>query len=382
MIRAIHLENFKCFAEQHLGLRRLTVLSGVNGTGKTSAIQALLLLRQSFRQELLTEEGLALNGEFVHIGSGRDALYEDAPEETIRFEIELSDGSRGRWQFGYDAEAEVLAVTSENHVGTPTGDPSDIYRSTLFAGTLVYLGAARIGPQAAFAMEEHAVRRLRSLGALGENTPHFLSLFGGEAVRAEALAHPQAHSRDLLSQVEAWLGEISPGARLSVVPFRDLDVVQLQYSFVAGSDVSNPYRPANVGFGLTYTLPIIVAALALPEGSLLIVENPEAHLHPRGQTRMAELLARAAIAGVQVILETHSDHILNGVRLAVYRQLLDPQAVQLHFFERRVEESRAYCSVTSPEMDADARIEPWPEGFFDEWDRALEALLMPRRDES
>ncbi len=375
MISEIHLKNFKCFADQRLHLRRLTVLSGVNGTGKTSAIHALLLLRQSFQQDLLPGEGLALNGELAHLGAGRDALYEDAPEENIGLGLTFRSGSQASWRFDYDAEADVLAVASAS-------DSPNIYDSALFKGSFVYLGAARIGPQAAFAMEEHAVRKLRNLGAVGENTPHFLSLYGGDPVRHEALTHPRAEARDLLSQVEAWLGEISPGARLSVVPFRDLDVVQLRYSFVTGSDVSNPYRPANVGFGLTYTLPIVVAALASPPGSLLIVENPEAHLHPRGQTRIAELLARAAIAGVQVILETHSDHILNSIRLAVYRRLLDPQAVQLHFFERRVSESRASSIVTSPEMDADARIEPWPEGFFDEWDRALETLLMPRSEES
>jgi predicted ATPase len=374
MIAAITFENFKCFAKQRLPLRRLTVLSGVNGTGKTSAIQALLLLRQSFQQDLLPGHGLALNGDLVHLGAGRDALFEDAPAETIGLGIETDDGRRASWRFAYEPDAEVLAlVPAERH-------PS-IYESSLFGGTVVYLGAARIGPQAAFSMEERAVRELRNLGAFGENTPYFLYLHGNDPVRSGVLEHTEAPSSDLLSQTEAWIGEISPGARLSVKPFRDLDVVQLRYSFVAGTDVSNPYRPGNVGFGLTYTLPIIVAALAAPAESLLIVENPEAHLHPRGQIRIAELLARASLAGIQVLVETHSDHILNGIRLAVYKGLLDPASVQLHFFERQVEETRSYCTLTSPVMDAEARIEPWPDGFFDQWDRALEELLTPRSEE-
>ncbi len=119
-------------------------------------------------------------------------------------------------------------------------------------------------------------------------------------------------------------------------------------------------------------------------GALLLIENPEAHLHPKGQGMMGDLLAQVAQTGVQVIIETHSDHVLNGIRLAVHGggepSRLDAEKVRLHFFERRETDNGAEHVVESPRMDRDGRIDRWPEGFFDEWDKSLEALLEPRSE--
>ena len=93
------------------------------------------------------------------------------------------------------------------------------------------------------------------------------------------------------------------------------------------------HSPVHTGFGLTQVLPIVVAALSADEGDILLVENPEVHLHPAGQALMGQFLAKVALAGVQVIVETHSDHILNGVRVAVAsKQLLGANDVAIHFF--------------------------------------------------
>jgi len=108
---------------------------------------------------------------------------------------------------------------------------------------------------------------------------------------------------------------------------------------------------------------------------LLLIENPEAHLHPRGQARIGELLALAASCGIQVVIETHSDHVLNGIRLLVHGGKLPPNELQLHFFQRRQQDGQSL--VTSPHIDKNGRIDQWPDGFFDEWDKSLEALLMP-----
>ena len=121
---------------------------------------------------------------------------------------------------------------------------------------------------------------------------------------------------------------------------------------------------------------MIVALLASTPGTLVFLENPEAHLHPRGQSRLGELIARAADAGIQVIMETHSDHILNGVRIAVRNGYVEPDAVALHYFERSTTKQKQTTSiVVSPELDKYGKLSFRPEGFFDEFDRSLDELL-------
>ena len=130
-----------------------------------------------------------------------------------------------------------------------------------------------------------------------------------------------------------------------------------------------------MGFGLSYVLPVLVVLLAAKKGALCLLENPEAHLHPRAQTKMAELAVRASLAGVQVIAETHSDHFLDGVRVAVHRGLIKPEMVAIHYFER--EDSKV--TVQSPRINLDGRLSSWPEGFFDQYEQNLAALILPKK---
>lgn len=89
MIRQLRLMNFKAFENQLFEFRPLTLLSGLNSTGKSSVIQSLLLLRQSYQQELLKELGLALNGDLVRIGNAQDAFYEAAKEDYGQIELKV-----------------------------------------------------------------------------------------------------------------------------------------------------------------------------------------------------------------------------------------------------------------------------------------------------
>ncbi len=128
-----------------------------------------------------------------------------------------------------------------------------------------------------------------------------------------------------------------------------------------------------MGFGITYTLPIVISLLSAKPGHLVLLENPEAHLHPRAQSKIGELIARTAASGVQVIFETHSDHVLNGVRMAVKDKRLGADDASILFFDRVAGSLRA--RVTPLQMDADGRIDQWPVGFFDEFEKSIERLI-------
>jgi len=363
MIKSLHLYNFKCFENQSIEFSNLTLLSGLNGMGKSSVLQALLLLRQSYQRQLLQNTGLALNGDLVEIGTAEEALYKGAEKQEIAFAIALENDTEGKWHFEYDREEDVLGYAS-----MPVA-PSEIFQSSLFTDSFHYLQAERIGPRVIFKKSDFGVKEHKQIGHHGEYTAHFLERLGENDICNSQLAFPGVESQTLHLQVEAWLNQISPGIRLHLTDNLRMDLINLQYSFPKQRKAQ--YRATNVGFGITYVLPVIVALLSSSHGALVLLENPEAHLHPQGQTKMGELIARAASCGIQVVVETHSDHVLNGIRLAVRNGLLKPEQTHFHYFD----DANDMVKVVTPEIDEEGHLEDWPEGFFDEWNKSLFELL-------
>ncbi len=370
MISHLKLNNFKCFESQELPLQNLTLLAGMNGMGKSSVIQSLLLLRQSHDQSLLAEAGVTLNGALVRIGTAQDALFAGAAEEEIGIALDFADGGKAAWRFDAGASNDMLDL-----IEAEAGD--QVFEQALFTSDFQYVQAERLGPRTTFGVSDDQVRRRHQLGAKGEFTAHFLEVHGREPIGVPALAHPEASSEALADQVEAWTATISPGTRIHTQAIDQIDLVHLRYSFVTDRAVSNEFRATNVGFGLTYTLPILVAVLAAKPGSLILIENPEAHLHPQGQMGLGMLFARAAAGGVQILVETHSDHLLNGMRLAVHEGSAAPDKIKLYFFERTAVDDVAQAAVTAIAIDENGRLDRWPDGFFDQWDKAASALLFP-----
>ncbi len=367
MISAIRLRNFKCFHALELACSALTLLCGLNGAGKSSVIQALLLLRQSFESGDLHGGRLHLNGPWVDLGIGSDVFSEDAARsDSLSIGFTTSAGEEFESEFEYVKEGNVLKgrpvprVTDEMHVIPPLG------------GDFAYLEAERVGPRKLYPRSVSAAER-RTLGRRGDLTWNLLA--GGSHTLAKTdPRRASADRRPLRDVVDHWLQAISPGARVDFDVVQDADAIVGHFAFDRVEDVpTRSYRTTHVGFGLSYALPVIVALLA-PPAALVLIENPEAHLHPCGQTRLAELAVRAALAGVQVIVETHSDHFMDGVRIAVARGLIARDQTTFHYFER----SGSEASVTTPEIDSDGRLSEWPSGFFDQHEENLARLLTAK----
>ena len=98
--------------------------------------------------------------------------------------------------------------------------------------------------------------------------------------------------------------------------------------------LSDPFLPVNVGFGIPYVLPLITELLVSDEKSLLLIENPESHLHPKGQTMIAKLISLASENGCQFLCESHSDHVINGVRVAAKQEMIHNEKIGIAFFQR------------------------------------------------
>lgn len=367
MLTRIQINNFKAFLSQSLDLKPLTLLTGLNGMGKSSVFHALLLLKQTYEDAVLhPKKPLMLNGNYIELGTPIDALFEFSLDPKIMFEVAFSEGETEQsvqWHYEFNQEGDQFE-------GGATGDVSKI---SLFSDSFRYLQAERIGPRTLFLMSHDG----NDIGTKGEFTAHFLSKLGRKISCIPSLLHPNEPSPLLFLQVDAWLGEISPGVRVEIAPYIAMDIVQMSMSYDSDTAASGQrFRPTNVGFGVTYVLPIVVAILSAKPGSLVLIENPEAHLHPKGQFKMGELIALAAQAGIQLLVETHSDHVLNGIRVAAKQGKIAPHNVAIHFFHRPTNSPQRFgVQVVSPRLDADGRLDRWPQDFFDEWDNALDQLL-------
>ena len=376
MLESLTLTNFKAFAHQELRLAPFTLLTGLNSSGKSSVLQSLALLRQSYESGDLApvgggESGLLLNEELVQLGIGQDVRHESYDETGPHITLAVrGDGVSAQWSAVYEREADHLRLLPDKDGGMDGREPAGLL-PTLFGPGFQYLKADRVSPQVSYPRSHHAVSTRGFLGAHGEHTVNYLRAHQDDPVEASALVVPDTASVTLLGQTEAWMQKLCPGVSLEAAGIDGTDTVRLSYRFGSGVSQSNRYRPTNVGFGLTYVLPIVVACLSAKPGTLILLENPEAHLHPQGQTWMAYLASAAAASGAQVVMETHSDHVLNGLRLRVKQGLLSADATAVHYFRRKDQTSE----VVSPVIGPDGRLSEWPEGFFDEWENSLDQLL-------
>ncbi len=373
MISRIELQYFKCFELLKLPLAELTLLSGSNASGKSSILQALVLLHQTMREHEWSTR-LMLNGDTLKLGTVQDVVDKIHGRQT--FEIALAtDEHEYRWVFSGERSWMSLAIDCVEIDGNKTKLPKKLqyllphnqfqdYTKSQFVRrlrTLTYITAERIGPREFYPLEER--QNASVVGPAGEHAISLLYL--GRDRKVLEKIEVQGIPPTRLRQVEARMQAFFPGCGLIVEKVPRVNAVTLG---LRTSDDTDFHRPVNVGFGLTQVLPIIVAALSAGKGDILLIENPEVHLHPAGQALMGQFLADVARAGIQVVIETHSDHILNGIRRSVRAKRLTPEQVALHFFKPR---SAKQAQVITPQMDPSGNIDVWPEGFFDQFDKDM-----------
>ena len=384
MLTRIDLRHFKCFDMLKLPLCPLTLLSGTNASGKSSVMQALVLLHQTMREHEWSVR-LMLNGTAIRLGTAAEVI--DQVHGRRNWEITLLDGDADRFQWEFEGERDEMSMAVRRACGEmdegkewdvvdesiplhhllPHGVPPMLSSPSLtnrLCG-LTYLTAERLGPREYYIFDDPQLTPV--VGSQGE---HAVSvLYSGRDIRVLDNLLIQGVPPTRFRQVEARMAHFFPDCVLEIGQVSRANAVTLGIRI---SSSTKFHRPIHTGFGLTQVLPIMVAALSANRDDLLLIENPEVHLHPAGQAAMGEFLAKVAAAGVQVMIETHSDHVLNGIRRAVKNHTLPSEDVALHFFRpRREERTGGDPQVQSLILDADGNIDSWPKGFFDQFDRDM-----------
>jgi predicted ATPase len=365
---------FKCFGDETFALGKLTLLTGANGAGKSSLLQLLLLLRQASDPSDQRKFVRLTGPHMLQLGRAADVfnLVAGGLEHGIAAEVTLADGGVCRWSFTAETEDDLVLLVEER--------PKTVEELPLgLREDFTYLSAERLGPRDLSPLDAAPSGRV-GVGVQGEFTAQVLLQRERERIRP-ALHHPSTDAGQrglpvyLGKQVELWMRDLVPGLELRVQSFEGANAVALRMR--RSGAMQDWLRPTNMAFGVSYALPVIVAGLLANPGALLLVENPEVHLHPSAQSSMGRFLATVAAAGAQVVVETHSDHVLNGVRLAVaQKHPLRAKDVVVHHFEVGDGQPR----FTRIDVSEGGDLSTWPTGFFDQSEKDLAQLIKARRE--
>ncbi len=336
MITELKLVGFKSFLYRTIKLNKLTLLTGLNSSGKSSIIQALLMLEKAYKYE----SNILLDGH-GSLEEMKNIFYKDP------IELSVTDNEN---EFAIKIPGKDKSYEAVN-----TGD--------FTYPEITYISANRFGPKNSIPIfnDEHSKTRI---GPNGENCIQCIKTLADQPLD-NRLRNEFSEGETLLYNIRGWLNVISPNIKFDY----DVNVI---------SDSSyltfNEYRAANVGFGLSYILPVITSLLVstTQPDSLIIIENPEAHLHPKGQTEMAKLISLCTEVGSNILIETHSDHLFDGIRIAAKSNKEFSQKVQIHWFEQ---DKQGNTEVYSPVLLDDGRISEWPTGFFDQFEINSSKLL-------
>jgi len=291
MISSLKICGFKNIEEETLMLKPLTILTGLNSAGKSTVIQSILMLSS--------------------------ANSTDHTAIIRSFMKDYSGFSTGRNRYINSREIQIIAKCSncnnlevrysnESYFQNTVVDPSPLD----FDKNLFYISANRIGQEELSQFDEKI-----KFGTNGEYVFGFFEQNKSNTVSKEIITD-EADSFTLDSQVSYWLKHILDiDLRINTEQITSTNV---KVSF--NSDGLENISPFNLGAGNSYLAKIIIMALSCSPGNILIIENPEIHLHPKAQSKLTDFLAFISSKNIQLIIETHSEHIINKMRFHIYKE--------------------------------------------------------------
>lgn len=369
MIERIELENFKCHRKFEGDLNQINLLAGGNAAGKSSIIQAILLAVKSYQNLdmkcVKTNDVCGLN-----LGLPISIISENFDNGIVKINIRIVNGNRNDHEVVLrlnEMDETSFEICKCEEMLWDLEVPSSILKQNIY-----YLNAERLGPRIVYDMSND---RNDYVGTYGEYTGYVINEIDKQQRLTSNLSLPDALKISTISRFSAnceeWLQTIIPGTTLQYAVDMEKNMSMLKFQ-----NDGDYYLPPATGFGISYVLPIIVQALlaSMKENSILLIENPEAHLHPYSQSAIGKFLAYVAVCGVQIIVETHSEHVIDGCRLQLaYLKKCD--LMKTIFFSKADRES-IYKDIRTEE---NGELAEWPEGFFDQKRLDLRELLEMRR---
>lgn len=416
-LTAIELAGFKSAIDPvRVNLRDITVLAGANSTGKSTIMQPLLLIKQTIEKPF-DPGGLAIDGPIVRFTQAGQFMSYGAPKGakqtfSIKFLLEPSLFAAEWVQFVYGRSSsggidllEMLFSNFDRQFHWKNGQRLKKDEAAILepdVGGRIWTGfSANTRPEweirvvrdravlaAGYADREDppsarvqpivspgstvvdAIRNLIYLpGLRGNPERNYLISAGGPEYPgsfndyvASIVHHWSTTSDTRLTRLEEDLKRLGLTWRVTTQAVDDtrVEVRVGRLPSAARGGARDTVNIADVGFGVSQTLPVLVALLAATREQIVYVEQPELHLHPRAQVALAEILLRAIDRGVRLVIETHSSLLILALQAAIAAGRIAPDRVSLNWFTR---DAIGQTHVAEAEIGEDGSYGDWPEDF-------------------
>jgi predicted ATPase len=417
MLKHLTIENFKAWKKADMRLAPLTGLFGANSSGKTSILQFLLMLKQTVESP---DESLVLNlkGNYVDLGTFYDIISEHDLKNELVFKIDWLDkvfkssslSNPDKLSFNcrineFNNNLKALNVShSLNNVSYEIIDKhdsdkkkeivihdshgiermNDIFEFVKFydirKNVNVTIYNKRRDPISFMSLVvffEHLFKQIHYLGPLRE-PPKRVYQWGGERRSLlgnrgefviEAILGAQERGEDIEHEgkkysldayLAFWLRELGLIQDFQIAPITEGG---RWYEVKVRLTAKSPYvLLTDIGFGVSQILPVLTLCFFTPKGSILLIEQPEIHLHPRVQAGLADVFIDAIEKrGVQIILESHSEHLLRRLQRRIAEGTYNSDNAALYFCNKNEE---GYSDLQTLDLDAFGNIKNWPDNFF------------------